>query len=287
MAARDLVPGYGLRIMLPASGMKKSTYFYRLAHLEMSEDELRLRRNIFNIFHESFDYYGHRKITLELERQGTKVDKKTVAKIMKGEGLRCKYRPKKYRRYSEDAYAIVPNTLNREFNSDEPMKKMTTDVTELHLLGAKVYLSLVLDLFDRGILCHQIATAPNSDMVMGMMDKLKDGFKAAGKSMEGTLLHSDQGKLYKAKVYIKFAKKNRIERSMSNKRNCYDNCVIGCFFGNLKTEIGGLCQFKTVQELIDKIEQYIKYYNEKRIQIGLGGRSPKEYREHMMRVGAA
>lgn len=53
--------------MLSVSGMKKSTYFYRLAHLEMSEDELKLKRNIINIFHESFDYYGHRKITLELE----------------------------------------------------------------------------------------------------------------------------------------------------------------------------------------------------------------------------
>lgn len=74
---------------------------------------------------------------------------------------------------------------------------------------------------------------------------------------------------------------------MSNKGNCYDNSVIECFFGNLKTEIGDLDQFKTVQELIDRIEQYIKYYNEKRIQIGLGGRSPKEYREYKMRTSAA
>ena len=273
--------------MLTVSGMKKSTYFYRLAHLEMSEAEMKLRRDIVNIFHDSFDYYGHRKIAIELEKQGTKIDKKTVAKIMKEEGLKCKYRPKKYRHYNEDADALVPNTLNREFCSDEPMKKMTTDVTEFHLLGTKVYLSPVLDFFNRGILCHQISMAPNSEMVMGMMDKLKASFKSAGKSLKGTLLHSDQGKLYKAKAYIKFAKKNKIERSMSNKGNCYDNCVIECFFGNLKTEIGALDQFKTVQELIDKIEQYIKYYNEKRIQIGLGGRSPKEYQEYMMRVSAA
>ena len=51
--------------------------------------------------------------------------------------------------------------------------------------------------------------------------------------------------------------------------------------------VGDPDQFKTVQELIDRIEQYIKYYNEKRIQIGLGGRSPKEYREYKMRISAA
>ena len=287
MAVRDLIPEYGLKAMLAVSGMKRSTYFYRLAHLEMPEDELRVRRDIANIFHESSGYYGHRKVAIELGKRGTKMDKKTVARIMKEEGLTCRYRPKKYRHYNEDADSIVPNTLNREFGSDEPMKKMTTDVTEFHLPGAKVYLSPVLDFFNRGILCHQIATAPNAEMVMGMMGKLKDCFRSAGRSLKGTLLHSDQGKLYKAKAYIKFAKENRIERSMSNKGNCYDNCVIECFFGNLKTEIGDLDQFGSVQELVDRIEQYIKYYNEKRIQIGLGGRSPKEYSEYMMRVSAA
>ncbi len=273
--------------MLSVSGMKRSTYFYRLSHLEMSEAELRLRREVIAIFHDSFDYYGHRKIALELEKRGSHLDKKTVAKIMKEEDLKCRYRPKKFRRHHEDTEAVVPNALNREFSCDEPMKKMTTDVTEFRLLGTRVYLSPVLDFFDRGILCHQISASPNSEMVMGMMNKLKAGFKAAGKSLRGTLLHSDQGILYRAKAYVRFTKKNKIERSMSNKGNCYDNSVIECFFGNLKTEIGDLDQFKTVQELIDRIEQYIKYYNEKRIQIGLGGRSPKEYREYKMRTSAA
>ena len=56
------------------------------------------------------------------------------------------------------------------------------------------------------------------------------------------------------------------------------------FFGNLKTEIGDLDQYKTVHALIDRIEQYIKYYNERRIQFGLGGMSPVEYRESKMRL---
>jgi len=267
--------------------MSKSTYFYRLSHLEMPEEELRLRREIITIFHENFGYYGHRKITVELGKRGIKVDKKTVAKIMREEGLKCKYRPKKFRYYNEDADAVVPNPLNREFSSDEPMKKMTTDVTEFHHLGTKIYLSPVLDFFDREVVSHTISTAPNSDMVMGMLDKLKDKARSLGRSLKGALMHSDQGKLYKAKVYIGFMKRNGIERSMSNKGNCYDNSVIECFFGNLKTEIGDLDQYPTVQSLIDRIEQYITYYNERRIQLGLGGMSPVEYRESKMRISAA
>jgi transposase InsO family protein len=120
-----------------------------------------------------------------------------------------------------------------------------------------------------------------------MLGKLEDKAKALGRSLKGALMHSDQGKLYKAGVYIKFMKRNGIERSMSNKGNCYDNSVIECFFGNLKTEIGDLDQYKTVQALIDRIEQYIKYYNERRIQLGLGGMSPVEYRKSKMRISVA
>ena len=156
--------------MLAVSGMSKSTYFYRLSHLEMTDAELRLRREVIIIFEENFGYYGHRKIAVELGKRGIKVDKKTVAKIMKEEGLKCRYRPKRFRYYKEDADAVVPNTLNREFSSDEPMKKMTTDVTEFHHLGTKIYLSPVLDFFDREVVSHEISTAPNSDMVMGMLE---------------------------------------------------------------------------------------------------------------------
>ena len=86
LAVRDMVPEYGLRVMLKVSGISKSTYFYRLSHLEMSDAELRLRREVIIVFHESFGYYGHRKIAVELGKRGIKVDKKTVAKVMKEEG---------------------------------------------------------------------------------------------------------------------------------------------------------------------------------------------------------
>lgn len=273
--------------MLKVSGMSRSTYFYRLSHLEMPEKEQRLRREITVIFHESSGYYGHRKITAELGKRGIMVDKKTVARIMKEEELKCRYRPKKFRHYNESADAVVPNKLNREFSSAEPMRKMTTDVTEFRHRGTKIYLSPVIDFFNREVLSYEISTSPNSSMVLSMLCKLKKRVKSQGGSLRGALFHSDQGKLYKAKKYIMFMKRNKVDRSMSNKGNCYDNSVIECFFGNLKTEIGDLDQYPTVQSLIDRIEEYIKYYNEKRIQLGLDGMSPIEYRKSKMRISAA
>ena len=85
----------------------------------------------------------------------------------------------------------------------------------------------------------------------------------------------------KVKV-IRAIERNGMERSMSNKGNCYDNSVIECFFGNLKTEIGELEQYGSVQALVDRIEQYVEYYNERRLQLRLDGMSPAEYRRSRM-----
>lgn len=278
MAIKELSLKYGLNTLLAVSGMRRSTYFYRLSHMEVGEGKQRLRQQIATVFHDSSCCYGCRKIQAELARRHIKVDKKTVYAIMKKDNLVCLYRPKRYRHYTEAGDVLVPNTLNRDFAATEPMKKMTTDVTEFQFHGTKLYLSPVLDFFNREILSFRISTVPNLKMVMDMLQELKDRVTAAGKSLRNSLLHSDQGKLYKARAYINFARDNGIERSMSNKGNCYDNSVIECFFGNLKTELGNLGRFKTIEELTEAIAGYIKYYNEKRIQLRLGGLSPVEYK---------
>ncbi|WP_420848342.1 IS3 family transposase, partial [Pediococcus stilesii] len=64
---------------------------------------------------------------------------------------------------------------------------------------------------------------------------------------------------------------------MSHRARCLDNACIESFFNKLKVEIGDLKQFNSVEELIQTIEKWIKYYNTDRIQMKLGGLSPIEY----------
>ena len=90
--------------------------------------------------------------------------------------------------------------------------------------------------------------------------------------------HSDQGWAYQMKSYTKRLKEERIFQSMSRKGNCLDNSVMENFFGLLKQEIYYGRVYHSYEELKVAIEEYIVYYNERRIKKSLGWMSPAEYR---------
>lgn len=194
---------------------------------------------------------------------------------MKGEGICCNVRIKKYRSYKGEQGKIAPNLLNRNFQSDSPLSKLVTDVTEFSLFGQKRYLSPVLDLFNGEIVCYTLYERPVLDMVLDMERQLvrTQGLK------EGSTLHSDQGWQYQHKTYQRILKDNHIKQSMSRKGNCLDNSVMENFFGLLKSELLYLQDFKSIEEFEIEVHRYIKYYNERRIKSKLGGKSPVQYRK--------
>ena len=104
--------------------------------------------------------------------------------------------------------------------------------------------------------------------------------KAFSKIPDNTnlILHSDQGWQYRHKLYRKMLKDKGIRQSMSRKGNCLDNACAENFFGLLKTELLYLQEFTSVEHFIAELHAYIKWYNSKRIKLGLGGMSPIEYR---------
>jgi putative transposase len=69
---------------------------------------------------------------------------------------------------------------------------------------------------------------------------------------------------------------------MSRKGNCYDNAVIESFFGILKSEFLYTQEFKNIEQFKVELEEYIKYYNHKRIKAKLNGMSPVQYRTHAL-----
>ena len=210
-----------------------------------------------------------------MHNRGYVINHKTVSKLMKEEGICCKVRMKKYRSYKGEQGKIAPNLLNRNFQSDKPLSRLVTDVTEFSLFGQKRYLSPVLDLFNGEIVCYTLHEHPVLDMVLEMERAL-----VSHKGIdEGTILHSDQGWQYQHKRYQQILKDNGIQQSMSRKGNCLDNSVMENFFGLLKSELLYLRDFKSIEEFDIEVHKYIKYYNEQRIKCRLGGKSPVQYRK--------
>ena len=132
-----------------------------------------------------------------MHNRGYTINHKTVSKLMKESDICCKVRIKKYRSYKGEQGKIAPNLLNRNFQSDKPLYKLVTDVTEFSLFGEKRYLSPVLDLFNGEIVCYTLCERPVLDMVLDMEREL-----VSHKDIEeGATLHSDQGWQYQHKTY--------------------------------------------------------------------------------------
>ena len=126
---------------------------------------------------------------------------------------------------------ISEHLLKRRFKARKPNEKWLTDVTELKGSDGKLYLSPILDLFNREIVAYAMSRNANSEMVKEMLEKA-----APRLTDKGTMLHSDQGVLYRTAGYRELLAEHSMVQSMSRKANCWDNASMESFFAVLKTE---------------------------------------------------
>lgn len=253
--------------------MARSTFYYYLKRSKIDKYET-VKALISTVFHHHKGRYGYRRIQAELRKEGHIINHKTVSRLMNELGVKCMIRRKKYRSYRGNQGKIAPDLLKRDFSAEQPNQKWVTDVTEFAVAGQKLYLSPILDLYNSEIICYELHTRPNYELVGKM---LKTAFKTHSNT-EGLLLHSDQGWHYQMKSFQRELNQKGVLQSMSRKGNCLDNAVMENFFGILKSELFYTKKYTTIEELKKDIKDYIKYYNNDRIKLKLNGKSPVQYR---------
>lgn len=224
---------------------------------------------------------GYRRIRDELDRyHGINVNDKRILRICRKEHIQStiKWRPKSCTRNSSDPAYIAKNHLKREFHADAPNEKWLTDVTEFkYFTGTeihKVYLSAILDLYDRRIVAFKIGNHNDNPLVMSTFDSA-----VALEQNAHPLLHSDRGYQYTSKQFYNRLKKHGMKQSMSRVAHCIDNGPMEGFWGILKRETYYGRRFTSREDLICAIEDYISYYNTRRIQRKLQLMTPVEYHE--------
>ena len=260
--------------------MPRSTFYFYLKRMNQTDKYSELKDVIKQIFHENKGRYGYRRITMELHNRGYSINHKTVLKLMQQCCLKCEIRKRKYRSYKGEVGKVAPNKLNREFFAEKPYQKWVTDVTEFSVQNKKIYLSPILDLYNGEIISYNLSLHPTFHQTMDMLDKAF----AKIPDNTGLILHSDQGWQYQMKHYQARLKEKGIVQSMSRKGNCLDNSVMENFFGLLKTEMFYKHNFVSAEHLMKEIEEYIEYYNNKRIKCKLKGLSPVQYRIQSNRI---
>ncbi len=254
--------------------MARSVYYYHMKRLK-SEDKYASEKNeIKNIFHEHKGRYGYRRVTAEMRNRKYVINHKTVQRLMDEMGLKSQIRKVRYRSYKGEIGKVAPNIINRDFVATAPNRKWATDITQINIGYTKLYLSPILDMYNGEIISHNISTSPNLDQVYDMLDKAFAKFD----NLDGLILHSDQGWQYQHFGYRKRLEEHHIIQSMSRKGNCLDNSMMENFFGIMKSELLYAEKFESAQAFIKALEEYIDYYNNKRIKSRLKGKSPVQYR---------
>ena len=262
--------------MLALAKIPRSTYYYHLKNMSRPDKYDHIKEVIKTIFEYNKGRYGYRRIHIVLRQYGYTINHKTLQKLMKELSLQGKRKTRKYRSYRGLVGKIAPNILNRQFCAKKPYEKLVTDVTEFKICNEKVYLSPVMDLFNREIIAHSISRRPTFDQIKDMLNKLFLRLPTTSRP----LLHSDQGWQYQMQEYQTMLKDHNITQSMSRKGNCLDNSAMENFFGRLKTEMFFEENFSSIDDFEQKLEEYICYFNNGRVSLILDGMSPVEYRTH-------
>lgn len=256
--------------------MARSTYYYYLAH-PVIDKYVKEKQEIRAIYDANKGRYGCRRVLFSLRQKGYRINHKTVHYLMRSLGLKGKQRRNiQYHSYRGSIGKVVRNLLKRNFKSSKPFEKITTDITQFTVCNRKVYLSPIMDLYNREIISYAISFTPNfwliRDTLSGLFARLPRNARP--------ILHTDQGWHYQHAEYQRLLAQHHITPSMSRKGNCLDNGAMESFFGRLKVEMFLGEKFESVTAFIKQLKNYIHYYNNKRITTKLNGMSPVQFRTH-------
>ncbi len=271
---------YSLKQLLKHLRIAKSSYFYQRAAMAAGDKYAKLRKEVHVAFSEAKARYGYRRIHAVLARNGRVISEKVVLRIMKEEQLIVIRRQgRKYNSYKGEITPPAPNLLQRDFRAEAPSKKWLTDITEFSIPAGKVYLSPIVDCFDGAPVSWSIGTSPNAELVNSMLESailtLDEG--------EEPWIHSDRGVQYQWPGWLELIESAGLARSMSRKACVGDNAPCEGFFGHVKNEMfyGRSWAGVSIEEFIEILDRYLRWFYEKRIKISLGGRSPMEYRRSL------
>lgn len=222
---------------------------------------------------------GYRQMTITINREhDVHYNKKRIYRLMGILHLKSVTRIKKKTYIPSTPQVTAENILNRDFHADKPNEKWLTDVTEFKYdVGSvikKLYLSAILDLYDRRIVAYKIGDSNNNELVFSTFDE------AVKRNPDAhPIFHSDRGFQYTSKAFHQKLIDAGMIQSMSRVGRCIDNGPMEGWWGILKSEMYYLRKFMSKDELIKAIKNYITYYHTKRYQSKLNCMTPMEFHE--------
>lgn len=258
-------------------GVNRSGYYAYLRRglSRRHEEDSRLVDKIREIWRGTRGVYGAPRVTAELRARGDRHGKNRIARLMKENGIKARTRKRfKITTKSDHGLPVAPDLVGRDFTARYPDEIWLSDITYIWTWEGWLYLSVVMDVFNREIVGWALHDRLKKDLVVTALHKAilnRD-------PQPGLIFHSDRGSQYASHELKKILEARGICQSMCGKGNCYDNAMMESFFSSLKKELVRLQTFHSRSQAHRSVFDYIEiFYNRQRRHSALNYMSPVDY----------
>ena len=248
---------YSVSAMCAVLAIPKSRYYY---HADLSgkrakkaEDAV-LSKEIERIFKASRNNYGTRKIKKELAKlpEPKQISRRRIGRLMNEMGFVSNYTVAQFKPHQSNCNeAPIKNELKREFNQDEQLAVVVSDLTYVRVGKKWHYVCLFVDLFNREIIGHSAGENKTAGLVYKALASIEANLN------DVQMFHTDRGKEFDNRLISEALETFGIQRSLSMKGCPYDNAVVEATFKVFKTEFANQAHFTSLEQLALELDDYV------------------------------
>ena len=271
-------PSVSVARLCELSGLSRATFYRRPTAPGGDSADIEVRDRLQELACE-FPCYGYRRLTAALRREGLRVNRKRVLRLMREDNLLC-LRKKRFvaTTDSEHGLPIYPN-LPPTLRVTGVDQLWCADLTYIRLGSEFIYLAVILDVFSRRVIGWELGRSLGAALAISALKKALTHRTVK----PGLVHHSDRGVQYASREYTDLLNQHGITISMSRKGNPYDNAYAESFIKTLKYEEVHLQEYESLPEARASIKEFLEeVYNQKRLHSSLGYLPPAEFEHHLL-----
>ncbi len=258
-------------------GLPRSSYYGEGLYGQESPENLELMKLI-DAEYTRHTFYGTRQMRNYLRRQGYKINRKRVQRLMRKMGIQS-IAPKPNTSKAHPKNKVYPYLL-RNFDVTRSNHVWCTDITYIPLEGGFVYLTAVMDWHSRYVLSWELSVTMDTEFCVSALER---ALRCYGTPY---IFNTDQGSQYTSHEFTKVLKDKGIKISMDGKGRAMDNIFIERLWRSVKYEEIYVNEFKSVDQLRKALKKYFNFYNHERPHQSFKAQTPAEvyYGKNQLRL---